>query len=172
MQILNKNVPFIINDVEDHKNIKQLLLHQIDEMGRYSFKNNSQSLSNTDWHLAENAERYYFTVFNNLVQKTNAKLSKTLNVKLQLGNYWFQQYEYMDYHNWHHHNNCLYSNVYYLELPEESSKTSFKLMDDEFDVDVKEGQILTFPSCFLHCSKPNLSNKRKTVISYNIISVE
>ena len=167
MEIIDKGVPFIINEAEDHHNIKQLILHQIDEMGKYSFRNNIQSISNTDWHLPPNAKRYYFNTFNTLFNKTNIKLSKVLNMELKLLNYWFQQYEYMDYHNWHVHGDCMFSNIYYLELPKESSKTTFRIMKNEFEIDVKEGQILTFPSCFEHCSKPNFSNERKTVISYN-----
>jgi len=61
----------------------------------------------------------------------------------------------------------LYSNIYYLDLPEGTSKTTFKFIDKEFEVDVEEGDILTFPGSMLHCSKPNTSEHTKTVIAFN-----
>ena len=43
------------------------------------------------------------------------------------------------------------------------------MLDKEFDIDVQEGDILTFPSSYLHCSKPNKSDFTKTIIGFDII---
>ena len=81
---------------------------------------------------------------------------------------WYQQYKKGDYHGWHRHPNNTFSNVYYVSLPKNSASTSFRYSGKEFEINVKEGQILTFPSYLEHCSKPNPSDQIKTVISFNL----
>lgn len=138
-------------------------------MGIHSFIEHDQHISNSDWYLPTNIERQYFShiadvIFDlkeNIIKKFNYSESTTT---LQ---FWFQQYEKGDHHGWHVHFGCMFSNIYYVDLPEGTSKTSFKVLDKEIEVDVKEGQILTFPSCFVHTSKPNKSDKVKTVIAVN-----
>jgi hypothetical protein len=61
--------------------------------------------------------------------------------------------------------------VYYLELPTDGPKTVFKNPFNSEEIiypDVKEGDILTFPSILEHCSPSNNSTHRKTIISFNI----
>ena len=48
----------------------------------------------------------------------------------------------------------------------EDAKKMFLQANKILDFDVNEGDILTFPSYFIHKSKPN-GVKRKTIISYN-----
>lgn len=68
---------------------------------------------------------------------------------------WFQSYSKNDTHPWHTHTDCMFSSVYYINKPASSPNTSFKYMNsDVFSVDVSEGDILTFPSLYPHCSKP------------------
>ena len=87
--------------------------------------------------------------------------------KQKLANFWYQQYEHGDYHDWHLHPSVLFSSVYYLELPEGTSKTEFKTPQQTFSIDIKEGEILTFPSFFFHRSAINKSTQRKTIIASN-----
>jgi hypothetical protein len=97
---------------------------------------------------------------------------------------WFNQYiaESGSEHPWHHHadserksgekNPCInLASIYYVELPDESLITILKDPDtgEEIIPDVKEGQILTFGADILHKSPRNFSNKRKTVIPFNIM---
>ena len=100
---------------------------------------------------------------------------KTINSKLNVSeelnifNYWFQQYKKKDFHTWHIHGGCNFSCVYYVDIDDNCSKTTFRLLDgSEFDVAVKEGDVLVFPSYMPHTSKPNKSNKTKTIISFNM----
>jgi ectoine hydroxylase-related dioxygenase (phytanoyl-CoA dioxygenase family) len=83
---------------------------------------------------------------------------------------WFQQYLNGSEHGWHCHSGN-FTNVYYLELPEGTPKTQLVNpynQKDIIEVDVKEGDLLAFPSYVLHKAPKNLSDKRKTIISYNI----
>jgi hypothetical protein len=44
----------------------------------------------------------------------------------------------------------------------------FELFGEAFEIDVKEGVVLIFPSFLKHCSKPNESKHTKTIISFNV----
>jgi len=82
----------------------------------------------------------------------------------EIQNIWFQQYKEGDEHDWHNHPHTQFSNVYFLELPSTNMKTEFATHPD---INVSEGDVITFPAHLVHRSKPNQSNKRKTIISFN-----
>jgi hypothetical protein len=169
MKFIEQSFPFILTDVKQHEEIKPLILSQIKSMGVHGFIEEGQQLSNSDWYLPNNRVRPYFIYVQDIFAKLQNDIIEKFNYspKTDGMTYWFQQYKKGDYHDWHAHFGCMFSNVYYVDLPEKASKTTFKVLDREFEVDVEEGQILTFPSCFLHTSKPNKSTKIKTVISVN-----
>lgn len=161
---------FVISDVPDHENLKQKILTEIKKIGIHSsIVENNNSLYNTDWELSPSYPRPYFPIVQPLFEEQNKKIcnlygDKTRAISLT---YWFQQYAFGDFHEWHLHGKCLFSSVYYVELAEESSKTRFNFLGKEFEMDVKEGQILSAPSFLLHCSKPNKSKQIKTIIAFN-----
>lgn len=169
MNIINKSLPFFITDVQEHLEVKEKVLNDIYKMGEYSFINETQRISSTDWHLNNEFNREYINhlinIFNNVCNQMNDYLKS--DAKLEIRNYWYQLYRKGDYHKWHEHFFCAFSNIYYLSLPEDSVKTSFRIGSEEFEVDVKEGQILSFPGIFTHCSKENTSDKEKVVIVFN-----
>jgi hypothetical protein len=164
-----QNVPFLVSPVENHADIKGQLLESIAQMGVNRLTSPFEDVSNTDWNVGRDVLRTYLPLVFPIMEKTATEVKEHFNYiePLSIINYWFQQYEVGDYHNWHVHNGSMFSNVYYVDLPNGSVKTSFKLSGSEFEVDVKEGDVLTFPSCFLHCSKPNTAG-RKTVVSFNM----
>jgi hypothetical protein len=170
MKRIPQTCEFYLYDVPDHAELKEKILRGISDMGSHSLVEGQEKISNTDWHLGSGYDRPYF---NHLIPLFNAHLTNVMDLSgvpkhtpLTLNNYWFQQYAEGDYHKWHIHQNSMFSNVYYVDLPEGASKTSFSFAGESFEVDVKEGQILTFPGCFLHCSKPNPVGV-KTIISFN-----
>jgi len=90
--------------------------------------------------------------------------------QINVNKVWFQSYTTNQYHNWHTHQGCQFSAVYYIELPNNKITTEF------YDVfkkksytpkDIKEGDLIIFNSGTLHRSPINGSNQRKTVISFN-----
>lgn len=175
IKIQNIETPFFIYKVENHEEIKKSVLSEIKNMGTYCFKDKGQIISNTDWHLNNNFNRTYINPIGSLLMD-HCKEIQNIFIEpmpednkfiVEVSSIWFQQYEHLDFHRWHYHGKCTFSNVYYVELPDDGAKTSFRLFNKEFEIEVKEGQILTFPGCFVHCSKPNQSKKRKTVISFN-----
>ena len=157
--------------IETHLYSKQSIMDGIKNMGIHSKIVDSQSISNTDWHLNSNIERSYYNfvspIMNNVCETINSKLN--VSEELNIFNYWFQQYKKKDFHTWHIHGGCNFSCVYYVDIDDNCSKTTFRLLDgSEFDVAVKEGDVLVFPSYMPHTSKPNKSNKTKTIISFNM----
>ena len=152
----------------DHKKHKQNLLNLIDSIPNLSSNvTEGEQVSKSDWYLNSSYPRKYWDYFYNILtpwfdhieNKYGHKISK-----IRIGNYWFQQYLNNNYHEWHTHPNCNFSNVYYLELPKTNITTEFK---DYKPISVKEGDIITFPAYLLHRSPINSSGKRKTVIVFN-----
>jgi len=166
-------VPILIHKVEKHNEIKDTILHNIDKIGNHSLNDSNkcnQSISNTDWHLDSNLFRPYYDIVYPIIKNNTCILKQKLklNCNLNLLNYWFQQYQNGDYHDWHNHFGSYYSSIYYVELPKDSVKTTFKIIDKEYEFEVTEGDIISFPSILYHKSKPNKSNKRKTVVAFNL----
>jgi len=163
---MSDKIPFIILKIDNHLEVKNKILDAI----KYAGKNKYQEIYNTDWGKDKNYPRPYYEflkdIFNN-ISETVTKIYQYSD-KLEVKNYWFQQYTNNDSHDWHIHKNCLFSCVYYIELCDETPKTSFKLFNEEFDISINEGEVLIFPSFLLHCSKPNKSNKTKTVVAFNL----
>ena len=79
-----------------------------------------------------------------------------------------QQYKELDYHAKHIHPDCTFSSIYYIDLANDNAKTTFIINNKEVELEIKEGQVLTFPSCMPHTSKINKTKHIKTICSWNI----
>ena len=173
MKQIPQSYPLYLYDVPNHSEVKPLILESIKSMGTHSIIKEGQQLTNTDWHLAPKCRRPYFDHLKPVTDAHMQTLMQEANFfemefPLAITGCWFQQYAQNDYHTWHVHEGSIFANVYYVDLPEGAAKTTFKVSGKEFEVEVMEGQILTFPTCFIHCSKPNLVGV-KTVVSFNYL---
>lgn len=151
---------------KQHKEFKNKLLGLIDRLPKINLKaDKTESLKHTDWYLTPESPRSYWSLFNKLLHdwKINMCL-KTQSKKCIIHNHWFQQYLKNNHHSWHNHSACQFSSVYYLELPEKAIATEFL---DGTKIDVKEGDIITFPSYLYHRSPINRLKKQKSVIVFN-----
>jgi len=165
------NVPYIVSKFEKHNNVKDQLLELISKQACVSENKGGDKINRTDWYTEPGASRDYWNFLFPDLEKHMTDVFSNLHLKeCTYTNYWFQQYEYLDTHGWHRHRHCFYSNVYYIELPKDGPKTIFKhpIYGNIICPEVEEGDILTFPSILEHCSAPNQSSKRKTVLSFNI----
>ncbi|MDB4343038.1 2OG-Fe(II) oxygenase family protein [bacterium] len=154
-----------VNYTVDHNKHKAVLLDYFSkEPKRHT--TNGDNISNTDWKDNGNKDREWIHYFKDNVfnQIQNHLLDDRLATKVTIHNIWFQQYEQNDYHGWHTHTNTQFTNVYYVELPDVSMKT--EILGEE-DIEIREGDILSFPAYMFHRSKENKSTQRKTVISFN-----
>ena len=163
--------PYVVSKFEEHDNVKNILLENIESMTHSSLSdNNGQAITNTDWHTGLDVERKYWNIL------APHLTSHMINVYRKLGfthfgflNYWFQQYYKDSFHEWHVHGSASWTNVYYLELPNDEVKTNVRNQKTNSVVipNVKEGYILTLPAILWHRSPINLGDKRKTVIVFN-----
>lgn len=175
LTVRNADVPCKVfkTHVENHAQIKPSVLAAIAKLGIHSAITEFECISNTDWHIKNNIghlfeNKEYLRVVSPILELHNKQIAKyTGVVEVTTNHVWFQQYDKGDFHGWHNHGNCMYSNVYYVELDKACPRTSFRFMDMEFSIDVEEGDILTFPSFLQHCSRPNKQNLRKTVVAFN-----
>ena len=164
MDIKEIKTEFIICEAPNHKKHKTILLDLINKMPANPYKD----VSKTDWNLPKDTERKYIDYFYyHIAHNIMAQQQKYFKAKKwEIINGWFQQYEAKSSHKYHTHPNVNFTNVYFLELPDFQFKTLIKIKDKEYEYEVKEGQIITFPAHLLHTSPPN-GDLRKTVIAFN-----
>lgn len=153
--------------VDPTQSLKQDILDAITQKGKYSMEVADQKISNTDWHLRPEHARPYWDIVLPAISDPLMEFAADLEGRLNIDNYWFQQYETGDYHGWHRHANSMFNCVYFVELPTPQAATKFKFNGEEFTVPVSEGDLLVFPSYLLHQSAPS-SEGRKTVVAINI----
>jgi len=164
---------YIVSEFRNHKLVKKELLSLIDHAEFESITDNGSetNITKADWHKAQDFGRDWVKLF------ADNFAEDILNVYQDLGydgftlhELWFQQYIQNSGHGWHTHSSN-FTNVYYLELPKNSPKTQIVNpynQTEVIEIDVKEGDLLTFPSFVIHRAPENTSPNRKTIISYNI----
>ena len=163
---------YSISKFEKHEQVKDNLLKLIAKADYTSpkFPNSEVDISRCDWHNATDYNREWFLYLKDNLFTSVLKQYNNLGYDgFTLQEIWFQQYYKDSEHGWHTHSSNL-TNVYYLELPENSSKTLIVSPYDQetvIEVNVQEGDILCFPSFVLHKGPKNQSSKNKTIISYN-----
>jgi len=163
---------YIIKNFSHHTLIKNELLNKINNTAYESCVDPGceTNITKTDWKYSDDFQRPWVSFLNNYL------LNELLEIYTECGydgftmhEIWFQQYENNSSHGWHTHSSN-FTSVYYLELPEGSPKTKLVHPLDQkivIETDVKEGDIIVFPSFVLHKAPPNLIDKQKTIISFN-----
>jgi hypothetical protein len=161
---------YFINSIKEHKKNKNKLLKLIEKISKTDLDEQAHArVSHSDWFLPREHKREYLDFFYEMINPYMLEMMRALKCKsCWITNGWFQQYSNSDFHNWHVHSGVNYTNVYYLELPNKEEKTQiYNILDNSLiDIDVKEGDVLTFPAYMIHRSKP-VTDKRKTVIAFN-----
>lgn len=165
--------PYIISKLEEHDLIKEDVIDLIDdsESTNYVYPNDYTNITRTDYDVPSDVFRGYISLVEKPIQKLmEANFLKIGYDMVNIKNWWFQQYKQGSNHGWHVHVDCQWTNVYYVELPEDAPKTQLlnpMNQNEIITLDVKEGDVLTFPSFILHRA-PNVESKtRKTIISFN-----
>jgi len=165
----------LLKPFEYHSIMKETLLSMIDK----SYNDNlnvkddyyGDEIHRLDWSKNLNYDREWIKYIKPRLEEHFTICANDLNYKeCEVRGMWYQQYLTNNVHGWHTHGETNFANVYFLDLPDESMKTQFyditerKIMNE---IDVKEGQLLTFPAHILHRSPPNTSDSVKTIISFN-----
>ena len=164
---------YIITDIKEHRKNKSQLLRWIDEMpeNRRDPPGFDERISKTDWNLPSSYKRNYSDVFHGMMRPYLNDMAFRLRCKCwKIHNTWYQVYEKGDTHGWHTHGDANYTNVYYLSLPNKSIKTQlYDVVNHKIveNIEVKEGQLLTFPASVIHRSPINKVHQEKVIISFN-----
>jgi len=157
-------IDLLVYEVPEHERHKSTILNLIDQIPNNPY----EDINKTDWNLPPNFEKKYLQYFHNQISPyVMVEQQKYFNAqKWEITAAWFQQYGENSGHLHHTHPKTNLANVYFVELPDPNFKTSILIKGKEYEYQVKEGQIITFPAHLLHCSKTNKSG-RKTVIAFN-----
>lgn len=150
-------------DVEGHEQYKPLLLKSIEEMvEKHNIEPNSKGYL-YDYPL--NVPKTYEKLFEQLIYPYVMEVAEIYGLQPEYKKIkpWFQQYTQNSDFGWHQHNGH-WAVVYYLELPEMSEATEFL----HYDIPLKEGQLIFFPTFLVHRSPIIKSNTRKTIIATNV----
>ena len=160
---------------EHHDTFKNQLLHAIDNETDVRTDNCTETqaklISRLDWHNCDDFSNRAWVriILDKLLQHFNQVLPNIGYTQTDITQLWFQQYNENDTHRWHVHGDN-YTGVYYLEFPPGSPTT--QIIDHNnttTNVDAHEGDIIVFPSFFVHRSPPVVSKLRKTIISFNLL---
>lgn len=166
-------LPYVVSALSDHNHIKNDLLNHFSNIDLPTeIPEQKVIISNTDWYQDRwNKEKCWYQFFKPFLFSYLDSLILELGYdRYTLKEIWFQQYCQNSEHNWHVHDGCNFANVYYLELDKDSPATEFKnpVTGQTFFIEVKEGDIITFPSSLIHRSPKNHSQHRKTIVSWNL----
>ena len=174
---------YIVTDIKEHQENKLKIIRAIDAMPQASINDGVELTSKTDWNIPQNYQREYLDIFYDMIKPYLQEMTDRLRCKeCRVSNTWYQVYNKGDKHDWHTHPEANYTNVYYLSLPNKSIKTQlYDVVGESIveNIEVEEGQILTFPASVIHRSPVNeidesnkwwpLDNKteKKIIISFN-----
>lgn len=165
--------PYIISKLKEHDLIKEDVLDLINdaESNRYTFPEDCTDISRTDWNVSRDVEREYLKIaMPPIVELMNNRFLELGYDEINIHNLWFQQYNKGSEHGWHVHLGCQWTSVYYLDMPKGSPNTQLlnpMNQTEIIELNVSEGDVLTFPSFILHRAPIVESNVIKTIISWN-----
>jgi hypothetical protein len=155
----------IVTKIKNYKEINKNILNLIDKIPTNPLIENLDNISHTDYNLPKNFKREYLEYFLKIINPYFEEICFKLHTKkIEISYAWFQQYTENNIHQWHTHPKAHFTNVYFVELPCKSVSTEILNFNN---LDLNEGDLLTFPAYFYHRSPINFSGKRKTIISFN-----
>lgn len=172
MNINNVSIPIFTIPIVEHLSIKDKALSLIAADAGVSANDQDNNISKTDFFLDSTVEPEYGKfvlpiIFPYIYRTLNTYI---YSCDVTIRRYWYQQYKINESHNLHIHGDTTWACVYYLELPDNGSKTTFQdlISKNYYTPNVEEGEILLFPAFLPHTSLPNNSSQQKTVIVCNI----
>ena len=172
--MINFNFPILKSKFKQHAKLKKDLLYLINKQDTGSVKQYNSyyddSISRVDWDRRLDDEREWVKLIKgHLINNFEDQVKKIGLNDIRIMHLWFQQYFKGDTHGWHIHG-YNFTGVYYLQFSECSPKTQIiePLSKKLIEIDAKEGDIVIFPSIYIHRASKSKSEKIKTIISFNL----
>ena len=114
--------------------------------------------------------------FTSIMSEEMEDISKSIQKSFAIPEIWSISYGKGDYHSPHNHSSIGLTGILYLDLPKDSPVTTYIQPWNDIEQDtaqlvvlpMSEGDIAIVPSFVLHFSKPNKSNSKKRVISWDM----
>ena len=159
-----------IYQINNFNKIKNKLVKLLEEASFTNLENNIEKISKTDFHISKDINRKYVSFLQDeILNNFSKKFCIDNNFKsLTIENIWFQIYKSGDFHALHTHLNTNFTNIIYVSLPNKKIKTNvYSLQREKEYIDVKVGDILTFPAFLPHESPINTCKKDKIIVSFN-----
>ena len=163
---------YVTSSFTKHLHYKDRLLELISKTKKYKSPINNDcevNITKTDWSYSRDSTRpWVYLIKDDLINDLNKIVVECNYGKIIVEDIWFQQYTNNSEHGWHaHSSNC--TGVYYVDMPEGSPKTQIiePYTNRVIELDLKEGDLVMFPSFVIHKAPKNLNNKTKTIISFN-----
>ena len=162
--------------IENYNYINPELIKQIKYAPGQSSKIEGEQIEKTDFHIRKKrkglmGEDYWQTfkrdVLNILYPQVMVNyygFDNAKKMKWEVLDYWYQIYNKGSHHDWHLHNSCTFSNVYFVKLQDKAAPTEFLGMSK---MNATEGCLITWPSYMLHRAPFNESDER-IIISFNV----
>ena len=173
MKKLKLNSVCLLTKFEKHLFYKEKLLSLFDkEKENIKQIDNyyTDSITKLDWSKSKDFNRDWVKlIINDLINHFDNCSNFLGYQKSLLHNLWFQQYKKNDTHGWHTHGSN-FTGVYYLDLPDAAPKTQLVNPFNQEQIvmpDIKEGDILIFPSYVIHRAPKIKEDINKTIISFN-----
>ena len=130
-------------------------------------------------HLDKSKSKY-FDIFDKFIEPVLTEFRRDIGHEVYIRNVWTQRAKKGDHHCPHNHGSSGWAAVLYADYnPDIHSATTFISPFTEFSSgdhmdftpNVKEGDIVFFPSQLLHYANPNTSDKERVILSFNMMSI-
>lgn len=181
------DLPIYQSSVTAHKESKEGVIGEIERLIKdsrsYNLAGNERVYSDYMYGDDPSTRKYKDAVIESIEPNVVAFIKLMGAKEIEFGQIWFQRYETHSFHGAHNHWPSLFSAVYYLEFdPEEHKETVFMNpnrlqielyqarninLAHEFSPRAKEGDLVIFPSFLDHYAPMNISEKPRTIISFN-----
>jgi len=114
--------------------------------------------------------------FSSIMSEEMEDISKSIQKSFAIPEIWSVSYGKGDYHSPHNHGTTGLTGILYLDLPEDSPETTYIQPWNDLEQDtctltvlpMSEGDIAIVPSFVLHFTKPNESDSKKRIISWDM----
>lgn len=175
-------IPFHIYSLDNWEEKKRNILGSLPDFKDHKLcgEGSNPSENYSDFHANFDKAPSYAGVVVESIRKEIVEFCEETQLNWDMLNMWFQSYEKSNNFSLHNHGAEGYSAVLYVEYDsEEHPGTVFyspfpnwiKNRAGTYEAyvpDVKEGDLIIFPASIQHEVPPNRSEKRRTVISFNL----
>jgi hypothetical protein len=166
----------VIGPLSNHSELKASILNSIanDKQDELVAVDDyyTDAISKLDWSNAKDFTRPWVQILKPSIDQYLNDLAEQLGYqKAIIEEFWFQQYIKGNTHGWHTHGSN-FTGVYYLEFDTDSPTTELiepNTQSRKIVPNVKEGDIIIFPSFTIHRAPEITNDIRKTIVSFNFI---